>query len=90
MQIDFEFEIGDIVYFKTADHFAGQRPKQFIVVERIAQQCSGGIQLLYKIGAVTSVISEIELSREEPPYRQMSSDEVLERDSVHSWRFGKK
>lgn len=47
--VDFEFEIGDIVYFKDHDHDATRIPYKYVVFERIAQECHGGVQRLYRL-----------------------------------------
>lgn len=72
---DFLFEIGDTVFFSSAQHAAGHRPKQFVIYERLAQECHGGIQRLYRLGGVDMNVPEVLLVRDEPAYRPMSQAE---------------
>ena len=73
---EFAFEIGDLVFFKGALHCDGHRPKQFCVYERIAQQCHGGIQMHYRLSGYTGDVPETVLTKDEPPYRPHSKEEV--------------
>ena len=74
--VEFEFEIGDLVFFKGAQHTAGHRPKQFVVYERIAQQCHGGVQKRYRVGGITELVVEPLLVRDEPPYRATTQESI--------------
>lgn len=55
--MDFKFKIGDIVYmrhsmadaFSHADFGDGRFPRSLIILERIAQECPGGIQRHYLV-----------------------------------------
>lgn len=58
--VDFEFEIGELLWMK------GSHDQRGIVTDRIAQQCSGGIQKLYSLSRLSGFISEIALTREPP------------------------
>lgn len=78
-EVDFEFEIGELVFVKSALHADGVRPKYFVIIERLAQQCSGGIQRLYKLAGEEGVVPEIALTRDEPPYRPPSDAEMTQR-----------
>lgn len=76
IEVEFEFEIGDLVFFRSSDHAVGIRPKTFCVYERLAQECHGGIQRLYKLGNVPESIPEVLLCKDEPEYRPMSDSEI--------------
>ena len=78
IEVEFAFEIGDKVYTRTASHHAGRRPKAFIVYERLAQECHGGIQRLYKCYELEGYVPEIVLTREMPPYGRMSPEAIKE------------
>ena len=70
----FEFEISELVFFKGTQHNRNCRPNQFCVTERIAQECHGGIQRMYRLSGTDPHLlhPEIALTREEPPYRPAS------------------
>jgi hypothetical protein len=68
-----EFEVGELVYPRSALHCDGQRPRRFVIVERYVQQCHGGVQKLYRLHGVDgNLVSEVALTREEPEYRPLS------------------
>lgn len=71
LQAEMEFEIGDIVYHKTALH-SDERATPFIVIERFVQECHGGIQRQYRISSDRRVDSRLmvatELTKEKPVY----------------------
>ena len=69
LTVEFQFEIGDIVYYRSARNDRDSVPRRFLVMERFAQQCHGGTQILYKLDADPhALIPEVCLSREEPAY----------------------
>lgn len=70
--VEFKFEIGDVVFFRTASHSDGNRPRQFLVEEQQAHRCCGGVQLFYKLEGEQLPAPEIALTTEEPPYRPMA------------------
>lgn len=82
MVVDFEFEIGQIVFFKSANHANGFRPATFAIYERVAQQCHGGIQCLYRLSGIEGLTPEPMLTRKEPEYRPMSEAELSDRVRV--------
>jgi len=82
--VNFEFELGDMVYFKSAQHSLGKRPLRFVVYERLAQQCHGGIQRLYKLGTITELVPEILLRNREPEYSKRCDAEIEERFAMMS------
>jgi len=69
-RFEFKFEIGDVVYFKTAKNDCDGRPIKLMVLERIAQECPGGIQLQYKVmgSSISAAFLEILLTKDCPPY----------------------
>lgn len=67
--VEFQFEIGDFVYMKSAPHTMESVPNAFVVYERIAQQCHGGVQKHYKLGGRDNMIPETLLTRDRPPYQ---------------------
>lgn len=72
LSVIFDFEIGEMVYFKAARHTMEGFPRRYMIVERIAQQCPGGVQLQYRLGDWDGrhLTNEIELSRDMPPYER--------------------
>ncbi len=83
----FEFEIGELVFVKSATHIKGSRPKQFLILERVIQQCHGGIQLMYLLDVPDLPLRpEIALTREEPAYRPVSAAE--QKDTFRQWTGG--
>ncbi len=83
----FEFEIGELVYIRSANHAAGVRPRQFVILEQILQQCCGGIQLFYLLDDPNMPQrSEFLLTREEPAYRPVS--EAERKDTFRQWTGG--
>lgn len=79
INVEFKFEIGDLVYIKGTSHDFDHRPNQFLIVERLVQQCHGGIQLLYKLLDRTQHHPEIVLTREQPAYKSASDAAYEER-----------
>ena len=88
---EFKYEIGDMVYFRTASHRDGHRPKRFLIIERFLQQCHGGVQMLYKLDGssegIGSLIPEIALTPDEPPFERVSDAELEWAKSVIKKRF---
>ena len=78
--VAFEFDIGELVFFSDAQHTRGHRPKQFCVTERLAQECHGGVQKLYRLSGTDprQMHPEIALTREEPAYRPVSSEQLAD------------
>lgn len=78
----FEFELGEIVYFRSAkDTIIGvDRPNGYVIVERRLHQCLGGLQQSYVIGGKS--VHEIELTRDRPASRKMTETEVEGRSLV--------
>ena len=69
LTVEFAFEVGDFVYFRSSRNDRDHAPNRFVVMERYGQQCHGGVQRLYKLdGDFTKLVPEICLSREEPAY----------------------
>ena len=75
-EIDWKYELGELVYVRGATHTAIARPKCFVVIEQIASQCSGGLQLAYRFCNWSGPVPEIALCREEPPYQPESQQGV--------------
>lgn len=74
--VEFEFEIGEIVFFKAADHNSAVRPRTYQIMERLAQECHGGIQRAYVLVGSREWVPELALSREEPLYRPESQQTI--------------
>lgn len=86
--VTFKFSVGDLVYFSGATHNVSTVPIQAVITERIAQQCHGGIQQLYKVSSEQGLFSEVSLCLEEPPYRKRCKeyqDEMAEERQIRSW-----
>jgi len=69
LTVEFKFQIGELVYVRGSMYGEGRRPRQFVILERIAQECPVGVQLQYKLHDVAGFMLEIALTRDEPPYR---------------------
>jgi len=80
IESEFKFELGDMVYIRGSQHIAGCRPTHFVVCERIAQECHGGVQQFYKMLGWTGAVSEIALTVEEPAFRPQSDAELADRE----------
>lgn len=52
MNIEFKFEIGDVVTTKAMLFLCDKTCQAFAISERYVQQCEGGIQLHYRLRAV--------------------------------------
>lgn len=79
--VKFEFEIGELVYIKGAQHCEGARPRRFVITERLAQQCHADMQRLYRLEGYDNRgygVPEVALTREEPLYQNKSNEENLE------------
>lgn len=68
----FEFDVGEVVFFKGDQHCAGHRPKAFVICGLVARHHRGGVQRFYRVGGVDEDIPGVLLAREEPEYRPMS------------------
>lgn len=87
--VKFAFEIGEVVYFKTAEHDATHTPKQFIITERIAQQqVSRDTLLFYALSNTMENVPEIMLTRECPVY-QPRCEAYYEEQFQNSWGGGR-
>lgn len=88
--VTFEFEIGELVFVKGAQHIAGYRPKRFCIAERMVREYSGGIREFYKLTLTDcDWVPGIVLTRDEPKYRPMSPAEVADHRSTQReiyWR----
>lgn len=78
LTVEFQFEIGDVVYYKNSRHTIDLDPKPHIVVERIAQQCDGGIQTFYKLGTEKDWAPEIVLTKDMPPYMPIPKERLAD------------
>jgi hypothetical protein len=69
LTVEFAFEIGNIVYFRSARHDSRNQPTRYLVFERGAFECHGGVQKMYRVdGFPDRWISEPCLTTEEPEY----------------------
>ena len=82
LTVEFAFEIGDLVYFKSATHDIGNTPVKFVVYERLAQECHGGVQRLYRVLGVKDWVPEIVLTSVLPPYTPGVIDRISEQNSI--------
>ena len=78
LTVTFEFEIGELVYVKGASHHEGMRPKQFVVFERLAQQCHGGVQMQYHLFGYDGLVPETVITRDQPPFEPKSDEQKRE------------
>lgn len=86
LEVNFAFEIGDLVYIKSASHRMDCVPKRYVVYERIAQQCHGGVQLLYKITSFDGTFPEVVLTKELPAYEPISEEALAEERELDARR----
>ena len=79
----FEFEIGQLVYAKTAAGGVAGRdhPVMYQITERRLVQCPGGIQKSYVVGG--HLHQEIELTRDIPIGRKLTDEEA---ESIRDYR----
>lgn len=66
--VSFQFAVGEIVYFRTAQHDHETRPHKFMIVERQMHECSGGMQVAYKLQNSDYLCPEICLTRDRPEF----------------------
>jgi hypothetical protein len=76
--VDFEFEIGDLLYFRDAENSLDKHPRAFLVYERIAQECHGGIQRFYKLTGLPDATPEIALTKDAPKYSRRCAERTEE------------
>jgi hypothetical protein len=82
LKVEFKYEIGDLVYFRSALHNDSNCPKAFIITERIVQQCYGGTQLLYRISGIEGTHPEIVFQYGEPEYQPRSPEYTNEQIAI--------
>lgn len=80
--VQFQFEIGDIVYFRQSPNNMDNIPNRFLVTERLAQQCHGGIQMLYRLHDRDALIPEVAIRGDCPPFQPDSDERVAERQRL--------
>ncbi len=93
IEVWFIFEIGELVYFRGAPHNLRNIPQQFVVSERIAHECHGGIQRFYRLVGVPDLVPELGLSRITPPYQRRDpsarAEEVVDEKAQRTpWHVG--
>ena len=80
----FEFKLAEVVYLRMAiDCVYGiNKPTPHVITERRLQQCPGGLQKSYVIGAI--VFQECELTRDMPAMRPATGDELDAMRSINA------
>jgi hypothetical protein len=78
LNTEFEFEIGQIVYFRFATHNLDTYPIPYIVESQRAEWCTGGVQRNYKLCNVANYAAEIALTAEMPPFHCSSNERIAE------------
>lgn len=78
IEVEFAFELGQIVYVRSSLHTHNVSPTRYVIAERIAQECHGGVQRLYKIYGRDDFVPEIVLTSEEPAFRPVSDEEIAD------------
>lgn len=68
--VEFQYEIGELVYLKDELNAFCHVPNSHVIIERVAQQCHGGIQRQYRLMRLDSWVPEIALQREKPEYTE--------------------
>ena len=87
--VEFAFELGQQVFFRDAPHDVDQTPRAFTVYERVAQECHGGVQRLYKLmvgEGRSELYPEILLCAEMPPLQPLSDAKIEERHRIEAAR----
>ena len=82
--VEFQFDIGDIVYARDAAHDEASTPMPMCIIERIAQECMGGVQRLYKTSRTDKLLPEVCLTNERPPYQRVDSDRIAEQAELRA------
>ena len=67
LSADMAYEIGDLVYLRTARHDDTHTPARYMVLGRIVQECHGGVQRQYELSGLNGWVPEILITREPPP-----------------------
>jgi len=96
IEVEFKFEIGQVVYHKTAAHDIVSRPNAFMVVERMMIECPGGVQKSYKLSGKAEAVNEIALAAELPEFTPESEEYIRalaaeegRRESIRLDEFGR-
>ena len=75
MSDQFKFVIGDLVIFKTALYMfeleCMEAPEVYAVLERIKQECSGGVQLHYVLSKFTKSMEFELISANDPEVKKV-------------------
>lgn len=87
LTVTFEFEVGAELFFKTAQHTGSHRPMRFVVVSQVAERCSGGTQLFYRLCNRKDPVAEIALTRDEPVYRPPSEEHIASEIAIRARRY---
>ena len=74
--VTFQFKPGDLVYFRGAAHHRGQRPARFCIETRMAEQCHGGIQRMYRLVGGDRYVPELALTSTEPGWQSKSDSDI--------------
>lgn len=82
IEVEFEFELGDLVFLRGAQHIQQSRPKRYVIYERMASECHGGCQRLYKVLGWSEPLPEILLTKTEPPYQPEAEEYLAERQRI--------
>lgn len=73
--VDFDFEIGDEVYLKTARSSFRETPSAVMIIERVAQECHGGVQRLYQLFGYDNLVPELVLTKQQPPFQTPTTEQ---------------
>ena len=66
--VEFAFNIGEVVWHRAAVAGGQYKPHAWIVIERHAVQCHGGVQKFYKLNDCAGpMVPELALTSDEPP-----------------------
>lgn len=85
LKADMAFDVGDIVYHKSALFTQTITPMPQVVIERHVVECHGGVQKFYKLNeAGAALVPEIALTKEKPAYDD-SYSRVREEERARMW-----
>lgn len=86
LNVEFAFDIGDMVYFRDALHNRTHWPLRFMVVERCAVEYDGAVYRSYKLSNSDKWVAAIALSKDPPPFEQTPDERIREDARVEDLR----
>ena len=72
------------MYFKNAENTLERQPVKYIITERYAQECVGGIQKMYRLLDSKELVPEPVLAYEKPTYEGLNVDRLREKIEIEA------